>query len=102
MAFSPFQEVLAFSEFMPHGHCYFWTPSLIWLHTISDALIAIAYSTIPVTLIYFIRKRRDLQFDWMFACFAVFILACGTTHVIEIWNIWHANYWLAAGVKAVT
>ena len=88
--------------FMPHGHCYFWTKGLIALHTISDALIVLAYYSIPLTLVYFVRRRKDLEFNWMFVCFAVFIMACGTTHLMEIWNIWHANYWLSAGIKALT
>ncbi len=69
-------------EFMPHGCCYQWQPGLIGLHVLSDAIIALAYFSIPVTLIYFVRRRHDLQFDWIFVCFAVFILACGTTHVM--------------------
>ena len=89
-------------SFMPHGGCYLWTPSVIALHAVSDALIVLAYYSIPVTLIYFVRKRQDLGFHWMFVCFAVFILACGTTHLMEIWNIWHADYWLSGGIKAVT
>src|SRR6266498_4395152 len=88
--------------FMPHGHCYYWTTSLIGLHAISDALIVLAYYSIPVTLVHFVRKRKDLEFNWMFVCFAVFILACGTTHLMEIRNIWHGNYWLSASVKAIT
>lgn len=88
--------------FMPHGGCYLWTTSLIALHAISDAFIVLAYYSIPVTLVYFIRKRKDLKFHWMFVCFAIFILACGTTHLMEIWNIWHANYWLSGAIKAVT
>ena len=88
--------------FMPHGHCYFWTPSLIALQVVSDALIVLAYYSIPITLVYFVRKRKDLKFHWMFVCFAVFILACGTTHLIEIWNVWHGHYWLSGTVKAMT
>jgi PAS domain S-box-containing protein len=88
--------------FMPHGGCYLWTTSLIALHAIADALIVLAYYSIPVTLVYFVRRRRDLKFHWMFVCFAVFILACGTTHLMEIWNIWHANYWLSGSIKAIT
>lgn len=88
--------------FMPHGHCYLWQPGVLWLNLVSDSLIALAYYSIPVTLVYFVRKRKDLEFDWMFICFAVFILACGTTHLMEIWNIWNSAYWLAGGVKALT
>jgi PAS domain S-box-containing protein len=90
------------SNFMPHGYCYLWNMELVWLHLVSDALIALSYFSIPVTLVYFIRKRRDLPFSWIFVCFGVFILACGATHAMEIWNLWHANYWLSGGVKAVT
>lgn len=88
--------------FMPHGGCYLWTKSLITLHAVSDVCITLAYYSIPITLIYFVRKREDLRFHSMFICFAVFILACGTTHLMEIWNIWHANYWLSGSIKALT
>ncbi len=88
--------------FLPHGYCYLWTPGLVELHVVSDALIAISYLTIPVTLVYFIRKRRDIPFSWMFLCFGVFIVACGTTHLMEIWTIWFPAYWLSGAVKAFT
>ena len=88
--------------FMPHGYCYMWVPGLVWLHVISDSLITLAYLSIPFTLAYFVRKRTDLPFNWMFVCFGVFILACGATHALEVWDLWHADYWVAGGVKAVT
>jgi PAS domain S-box-containing protein len=88
--------------FMPHGHCYLWRPQLVWLHVISDALTALAYTSIPFTLLYFIRKRRDLPFHWVFASFGLFIIACGATHVMEIWTLWTPTYWLAGMIKAVT
>jgi len=90
------------SGFMRHGFCYTWDPHVIWLNAVSDALIALAYYTIPLTLVYFVRRRRDLAFHWMFLCFALFIVACGTTHVIELWTIWHPAYWLAGVIKAFT
>src|SRR6202051_3546021 len=88
--------------FMSHGYCYMWVPGLVWLHVISDSLIALAYLSIPFTLAYFVRRRTDLPFNWMFLCFGVFILACGATHAMEVWNLWHADYWVAGVVKAVT
>jgi len=33
--------------FMPHGHCYLWRPGVLWLHIVSDALITLAYFSIP-------------------------------------------------------
>src|SRR5436190_23348759 len=88
--------------FMPHGHCYLWDPGLMWLHLISDFLIAAAYFIIPFTLVNFVRKRRDLPFNWMFVCFGIFIIACGMTHVMEIITLWKPYYWVSGIVKAIT
>lgn len=88
--------------FMPHGFCYLWTTGLIWLHVVSDSLIALSYLSIPITLVHFTRKRRDIPFSWMFLCFGAFIVACGGTHLMDIWTIWFPSYWLAGGLKAVT
>ena len=95
-------SLLTSPEFMPHGFCYLWDRDLIWLHVVSDVLIALAYFSIPLTLVYFVRKKRDLPFHWMFLMFGLFIVACGSTHVIEVWNLWHADYWLAGIVKLIT
>lgn len=96
------REFFCGGAFMPHGHCYFWNPGITFLHVASDALIFLAYTTIPVTLLYMVRKRKDIPFDWMFLCFGTFIVACGTTHLMEIWNLWHSAYWLSGIIKAVT
>ena len=95
-------QFLSTDGFMPHGMCYLWQPGVLGLHVISDSLITLAYFSIPFTLVYFARKRTDLKFNWMLVCFAVFIVACGTTHLMEIWTIWHATYWLSGGIKALT
>ena len=97
-----FRQLFGAGEFMPHGYCYMWNARLVWLHVVSDSLIALAYFTIPCTLLWFVRKRRDVPFSWMFVLFGAFIVACGATHVMEVWNLWHAQYWLAGGLKAVT
>ncbi|WP_199344862.1 MULTISPECIES: hybrid sensor histidine kinase/response regulator [Nostoc] len=89
-------------SFIPHGHCYLWQTNLVWLHILSDSFIALAYYSIPATLFYFVRKRQDLPFDWIFLLFSAFIVACGTTHLIEIWTLWHPIYWVSGFVKAVT
>lgn len=88
--------------FMPHGYCISWIPALLWLHVISDSLIALAYLSIPVTLLYFVRRRPDLPFGPMYLLFGAFIVACGGTHLLDVWTLWHADYWLSGGVKALT
>ena len=90
------------TDFLPHGYCMRWASEVVWLHVISDALTALAYYVIPFGLLYFVRRRKDLAFSWMFVCFGIFILACGTTHVMGIWTLWQPVYRLDGVVKAVT
>ncbi len=89
-------------QFIPHGHCYLWQTGLVSLHLISDATIAIAYFSIPLTLLYLVHKRGDIPFDWIFFCFAAFIVLCGTTHLMGIWTLWYPNYWVSGLIKAFT
>jgi PAS domain S-box-containing protein len=88
--------------FMPHGMCYMWRPAILAVHVGADSLIALAYFTIPFTLLYFVRKRVELRFGWIFSSFAIFIVACGISHVMEIWTIWYPMYWLSGAVKVIT
>ncbi len=90
------------SEFMPHGGCYLWQPGLIWTHVIADALTGLAYLSIPLALVYFVRKRDDLAFSWIFVMFAAFILFCGVAHLFQILTIWEPVYWTEGAVKVAT
>jgi PAS domain S-box-containing protein len=88
--------------FMPHGYCYQWKPEIVWLHALSDALIAMAYFAIPIILMIFVSRRKDLVFGWMFVMFSAFIWLCGTTHVLSIYTIWNGTYGLTGSVKLIT
>lgn len=88
--------------FMPHGSCFLWQPDVLWLHVVSDALIALAYFSIPVALLMLVRRRPDLPFSAMFWMFSIFIVSCGTTHILSIVVIWHPIYWIEGFVKAIT
>ena len=34
--------------------------------------------------------------------FSGFIVACGTTHVMAVWTLWHPTYWVSGILKALT
>jgi PAS domain S-box-containing protein len=89
-------------DYMPHGMCFLWQPELIALHVASDSLIALAYYSIPIALIYFVMKRTDLAFPGIFVLTGLFILACGTTHAMSVWTLWVPDYRVDGGIKAVT
>ncbi|MFB2983105.1 GAF domain-containing protein [Microseira sp. BLCC-F43] len=90
------------SQYIPHGHCYLWQTPLVGLHVVSDLLIAIAYFSIPVMLVYFVHKRSDVPFLKVFVLFGAFILACGTGHLLDIWTLWHPAYWVSGIEQALT
>jgi len=96
------ERLLDSSMFSPHGICLLWEPELIWLHVVSDAVIAAAYFSIPVALSIFVSKRRDVDFGFIFWAFALFIMACGFTHVLSIVTLWVPIYGIEGLVKAVT
>ncbi|MBW7963487.1 PAS domain S-box protein [Bradyrhizobium sp. BR 10261] len=96
-----FQRLLDSSTLSPHGICLLWEPELIWLHVASDAVIAAAYFSIPFALTILVTKRRDLQFGWVYWAFAIFIMACGLTHVLSIYTLWVPIYGIEGMVKAV-
>ncbi|MEX0810663.1 MAG: hypothetical protein WD048_00515 [Chitinophagales bacterium] len=89
-------------QFMPHGHCYFWRPDILWTNVIGDGLIALAYFSIPFLLVYFLRKRSDIRFRGIFYLFAMFILSCGITHVLTIVSVWEPIYAFEGIAKVFT
>lgn len=88
--------------YTPRQVCMYYEAPVIWLHVIADLLTAIAYYSIAVLLGYFVRRRTDLAFSWMFWLFSAFILACGTTHLFGVIDIWRPFYKVDGLVKLVT
>ena len=99
-----FMDLLFNSErYMPHGYCFLWEPGLLWMFIIGDLAIFVAYFSIPITLLYLMRKKKQrLPFRWVFIMFAIFILLCGTTHLLELITLWRPYYYLEAILKILT
>jgi signal transduction histidine kinase len=93
---------LSVHGFMPHGMCYLWRPEILWLHVGSDAVIALAYFSIPVAMTIFARRRPDLAYRPVVGLFIAFILLCGLTHLVSIWTVWTPDYFLEGALKALT
>lgn len=87
---------------MPYGHSYLWRSELLWMQSIADFALAIAYFTIPILLFRIARRRRELKFRSVVMCFAAFIVASGITHVMSALNIWLTAFWLEASLKVIT
>lgn len=90
------------SDFPARWNCGHWTAAHGYLHIFSDLAVWSAYVAIPCVLGYFILKRSDLPFRKIFVLFGAFILACGTTHLMEAMIFYWPAYRLAGVIKLFT
>jgi signal transduction histidine kinase/DNA-binding response OmpR family regulator len=93
------------SGFPPRWDCgagWAEEPAVGWIHIISDLAVFSAYTAIPVMLLYFVFRKKTGSFLPIFWLFAVFILACGTVHLVEATIFWYPWYRLSALVKLIT
>ncbi len=88
--------------FMPHGHCYLWSPAMVWTQVSANSLIGVAYAAIASTLAILVRRIRNIPFAWVYWAFGTFILSCGLTHFLDVVTVWHPVYWADAGVRIIT
>lgn len=96
------QRLLGTSGLAPHGYCLFWDPGLVWTHVVADALIGLAYFSIPIAISAILARRPDVRFRPVAWLFVAFILACGLTHFMSIWTLWYPDYGPQAILKLVT
>jgi PAS domain S-box-containing protein len=95
-------ELFDTSDFPARWNCGRWTEAHGWLHILSDLGVWSAYVAIPCVLLYFVLRRRDIPFRGIFVLFGAFILACGTTHLMEAIIFWWPAYRLAGAIKLFT
>jgi signal transduction histidine kinase len=96
------EQLFDTSGFPPRWQCGAWTQGHGWLHIVADLGVWSAYVAIPCVLGYFVLRRRDLPFRTIFWLFGAFILACGTTHLMEVLIFWWPAYRLAGLIKLFT
>ena len=80
--------LLETASFLPHGFCLLWRPDLVALHVVSDVTTGLAYFSIPLAILSFLKRRPDLEYRWVAYLFASFIVLCGTTHFAAVAMLW--------------
>ena len=98
-----FENLFKAENWPPRWQCGQWTEFHGWLYILSNLAIWAAYFAIPLTLLYFIYKRKeDLPFVKIFWLFILFILACGTTHLIDAMLFYYPAYRLSGLILFIT
>ena len=90
---------------MPHAVCWAADPALIWTMVVTNLITFLSYLTIACTLFYLVRRTgKILVRDWGYflLVFALFILACGSTHLLEVITTWSPIFWVDAATNIVT
>ncbi|XP_020092173.1 ethylene receptor 3-like [Ananas comosus] len=64
----------------------------------SDFLIAAAYFSIPLELLYFVTCSSLFPFKWILLQFTSFIVLCGLTHLLSVFTYEPHSFVLALGV----
>lgn len=59
--------------------------SILQCQKVSDFLIAVAYFSIPIELLYFV-SCSNVPFKWVLFEFIAFIVLCGLTHLLNGWT----------------
>jgi PAS domain S-box-containing protein len=97
-----FKRLMDSSDWPPRWHCGKWTEFHGWLYIVSDLLIWSAYFSIPLIIIRYISRRKEIRFIPLYFLFAAFILACGTTHLVDAMAFWVPAYRLNALIRLIT
>lgn len=97
-----FNKLFDTQDWPPRWHCGNWTDFHSWFYIISDLLIWSAYFAIPLTILKYISRRTDAKFIRTYFLFAGFILACGSTHLLDVVAFWFPAYRLNALVRFIT
>ena len=64
--------ILSSATYLPHGFCLLWRPDLVALHVVSDVTTGLAYFSIPLAILSFLKRRPDLEYRWVAYLFASF------------------------------
>lgn len=96
------QKLFDTNDFTPRWVCGRWSDFHGWLYICSNIAVWAAYFTIPILLLYLIRKRKDVPFQKIFIWFILFILFCGSTHLFDAIMFWIPAYRLNAIMLSIT
>lgn len=96
------QNLLSVSDWPARWNCGKWSDFHGWLYILSDTMIWLAYFVIPVIIFWFIQKQPKVPFLPIFGYFAVFIVMCGLTHLLDAIIFWWPAYRLSALIRFFT
>jgi signal transduction histidine kinase len=90
---------------MPHAVCWAAAPGLVWTMVVTNFITFLSYLSICLTLLYLGKRTgKVIARDWIFFVvgFALFIVACGSTHLLDVITTWNPIFWVDAWTNIIT
>ena len=90
---------------MPHAVCWAAAPKLIWTMVVANLVTFLSYLSLCGTLLFIARRTfRVMARDWVLFVvgFALFIVACGSTHLMDVVTTWIPVFWVDAWATIIT
>jgi two-component system CheB/CheR fusion protein len=98
-----FRSLFNTDDWPPRWQCGSWTSFHGWLYIISDIVTGICYFLIPFILWFFLYKNKQWKsFRAIIVLFILFIVACGSTHLIDAAIFWWPAYRVSALLRVLT
>jgi signal transduction histidine kinase len=72
---------------------------------ITNAITFLSYSVICLTLLHLVKRTRKViarDWAWFVVGFALFIVACGSTHLMDVVTTWVPLFWIDAWTNVLT
>ncbi|GJE44848.1 hypothetical protein [Methylobacterium soli] len=103
-------DLFGASQYVPHSICLSSDPIIIAMYLLFNGSIALSYFTIAGILYLIYRNRAHvlraviiiLRDPIFLKLFAIFIVACGATHVTEVLTLYFGVYRLDVFARTVT
>lgn len=97
-------SIFSFDQWLPLWECGAWSRLHGFLHIISNLVIWLSFFSISILVAYFIYKRKaDLQpFRYPIILLVAFVLACGTTYLLDAAMFWWPAYHFNTAIRLLT
>lgn len=78
---------------MPHGHCFFWRPEILWPFVATNLAITGAYVVgFPWAFYPWLYRNGESLPAPAAVVLALFVALCGLGHAFVVANVWLGRY----------
>lgn len=97
----PLDAIVSAGLLLPSRAWDSWKPEAVGLHVIIHGLVGVAVYVMSIALLVAVSRRQDALFKQVAWVLWGFMVACGITHGVDLWMLWHPVSWNSAAIAAI-